>query len=283
MRTSISNLNGEQQNRLHHLNKALKRALNPLAIICYGHRAQINLQSSAFLNSGTVKTNTSVFDIFLMLSDNEVLPDAIVLEIAKRCFAEDIAGNIIVFRMQEVLQGLQNKSRFFSGIFRKGILLYGNKNAMHTLPSPLPAICFTTYHEKQQLSFLLRHAQEQLLKAERNLKNRMSDIHSNIALLHESAVFSLRYFIAAHWGSDIQGDFKDLLKCTANTGGEFSHVFPCNTTEEVVLLDVMNLSLLDEGFCAGDHMVLTLFKRASKILAVSQRCVQRKIAQLLPA
>lgn len=278
MKTSISNLNGEQQNKLHHLNKALKTALNPLAIVCYGHRSQINLHSSAFLNSGTVKTNISVFDIFLMLSDSEVLPDAVVLEIAKRCFKKDIAGNVIIFRLQEVLQGLQNRSRFFSAIFKKGILLYGNKNIMQNLPGHTPAVCPANDQEKQHLSILLRQAQGQLLKAERNLNGCISDLRSIIALLHESAVFSLRYFIVAHWGSDIHGDFKDLLKCTVNTGGEFSRIFPCDTTEEVVLMDIMNLSLLDEGYCPGNHTILTLVKRASKILSVSQRCVQRKIA-----
>lgn len=40
MKTSISNLNGEQQNILNHLCENLKRALSPLMIICYGHRSE---------------------------------------------------------------------------------------------------------------------------------------------------------------------------------------------------------------------------------------------------
>ncbi|CAM4329064.1 hypothetical protein SAMN06265348_11038 [Pedobacter westerhofensis] len=283
MRTSISNLTGEQQNSLHHLNKALKRALNPLTIICYGHRSSINFQSSAFLNSGTVKTNTSVFDIFLMISDDEALSDATVLEIAKRCFAEDIAGNIIVFRLQEVLSELKNRSRFFSSVFRKGILLFRNKNIMQQLPLPLPSVAFITYHEKQQLSLFLQLAQQGLLRAERDLKNGISSLQATLGLLHESVGFSLRYFIGACCGAEVSGDLKELLKFTLNTGDVLTEVFPCNTDEEVILLDVLNLSLIDQGFSPGEPLLRTLFKRTSKILKLSQRAAQIKIAQLLPA
>jgi len=198
MSTSISNLNGEQQNGLHHLNKALKRALNPLAVICYGHRAQVNLQSAVCLNSVPVKINTSVFDIFLMISNDEALPDSTVLEIAKRCFSEDIAGNILVFRMREVLLGLLNRSRFFSVIFRKGILLQGNKIVMDALPIPHPSAFVAAYHEKQQLSSLLQRAQQHLLRAEILLKARISDTQLTVIHLHESVIFSLCYDTAAY-------------------------------------------------------------------------------------
>jgi hypothetical protein len=278
MRTSISNLNGEQQNRLHHLNKVLKRAIKPSAIICYGHRTQINFQHSAFLKSGDVKTNTSVFDIFLMISDDEPLPDTIVLKIAKRCFPKDIAGNIIVARMQEVLSGFRKGSRFFAGIFKKGIVLHGNSNVIQVLTGHFPPAGYFAGEEKQLLSSLLQQAQQQLLRAERSLKAGLSDTHTAIAGLHESVIFSLRYFIAAYWGTDLKGDCRTLLKCTANTNIEFSRVFPCNTTEETILLDLINLSLIDKGFCPGEQMLRTLSKRASAILALSQRHVQRKFA-----
>lgn len=57
---------------------------------------------------------------------------------------------------------------------------------------------------------------------------------------------------------------------------------PCNATEEIILFDVLNLSLPDKGFCAGENMLETRCKRAAEMLAISQRCVQRKIAQICP-
>jgi hypothetical protein len=278
MRTSISNLNGEQQNRLYHLNKVIKRALNPLSIICYGHRSQVNIQHSAFLKSGNLKTNTSVFDIFLMISDEELLPDTIVLKIAKRCFPKDIAGNIIVARMQEVLQGLKTGSRFFYLLFKKGILLHGNQHLIHTLTAHFPQASIFNHQEKQKLSSMLQQAQQHLIKAERYLKAGFSSTHSTIASLHDAVVFSLRYYINAEWGTDLKTDCRTLLKFTANTSTEFSRVFPSNTKEETLLLDLINLSLIDEGFCPWEQLLMTLFKRASKILALSQSHVQRKFA-----
>jgi hypothetical protein len=283
MKTSISNLNGAQQNRLHHLSKGIKRTLNPLIIICYGHRASVKFQSSVFLESGSPKTSSSVFDIFLMISDEETLPNSSVLEIARRSSTADNIGNIMVFRMQEVLSGLQQKNKFFSGIFRKGILLHGNKNAVRLLPHPLPPVCFINADEKQELCILLQRAQQSLLKVERNLKTGCDDSHVNILLLNESAIFSLKYYIAAHWGITMEGKFKDLLRFTFNITGKLNQIFPCNTMEELILFHIINLSLIDEGFCPGDATVRTLFKRVSEMIAFSQSCVQRKIAQLLPA
>lgn len=283
MRTSMSNLTGEQQNSLHHLAKALKRALNPIAIICYGHQANIDFQYSVFSKSGTVKNSTSVFDIFLMLSDADSLPDPAVLEIAKRCFPEHIAGHVIVFRRSEVLSGLKNGNRFFSCIFRKGVLLYGNKNAMPEFPGNIPSSGVMTYHERQQLSFLLQQARQSLFAAELNLKTGMDDIQSAIGSLHECVIFSLRYFIGACWGTELRGDLRDLLTCTSGTDKALARIFPCNTTEEAVLFDVLNLSLIDQGFSPGDRMVQTLFKRASGILAISRRAARRKMAELLPS
>jgi hypothetical protein len=60
-------------------------------------------------------------------------------------------------------------------------------------------------------------------------------------------------------------------------------IFPCNTMEEVILFHIINLDLIDEGFCLRDTIIRTLFKRVSKMIAASQSCAQRKIAQLLPA
>jgi len=283
MRTSISNLNGEQQNKLNHLSRDLKRALNPLAIICYGHRASINFQSSAFSNSGVRKGNSSVFDIFLMINNDETLPDSVVMEIARRSCAAHTAGNIMVFRMRDVLLSLQNESRFFSSIFRNGILLYGNKNALGLLPAPLPPVCFTSDREKQALHSLLQHARQCLLRVERNLKDGYNDPQLNIIYLNESAVFSIRYFIAAYWGIEMHAGLKELLKFTVNITDDLNEVFPCNTMEEVIMFHVINLDLIDEGFCAGDVMIRTLFKRVSALFSLSQSCAQRKIAQLLPA
>lgn len=283
MRTSISNLNGEQQNALNHLSKNLKRALRPLMIICYGHRSSVTFQSSAFSNSGLEKKSWSVFDIFILISNDEVLPDSSVLEIARRNCAEGNVDNLVVFRMDTVLSALQRKNRFFSGIFRNGILLHGNKEVIKTLPHPLPPVCFTTHREKEGLYQLFKHAQQCLRKVELDLENGSDDPQLSLIFLNEACVYITRYYIAAHWGIEMQGDLKKLLNFTANISNVLAAFFPCNTIEEAILFHVINLSFIDEGFCPGPVIIQTLFKRISKMLAVSQSGVQKKITQLLPA
>lgn len=283
MRTSISNLNGDQQNILNHLSKNLKRAVKPLMIICYGHRSSITFQNSAFSNCGIEKKSQSVFDLFLIISDEEILPDSSILEIARRNCDENTIDNLMVFRMHDVLLNLKHKSRFFSGIFRSGILLYGDKNALAMIPHPLPPVCFAGNPEKAELLTLLQQAQQCLGKVERNLDNGHDDPQLNILLLNASAVYALRYFIAAYLGIDIRGGLRKLLSLSVNISNELNAVFPRSTMEEKILFHVINLSFIDEGFCPGPMVVQTLFKRVANMVAVSQGMVHRKLTQLLPA
>lgn len=239
MRTSISNLNGKQQNAVSHLSKSLKQALKPLMIICYGHRSSVTFQSSAFSATGLEKKNQSVFDVFIVISDDEILPDSSILEIARRNCSGS-ADNLMIFRMNKVLSALQNKSRFFSGIFRNGILLHGNKDAVKMLPHPLPSVHFTTSHEKKGLSALLQHAQLYLKKVELNLAGGCDDPHLSIIFLNESCVSVLRYYIAAYCGFKMDGDLRMLLSFTKNINNTLIDQFPCNTMEEVILYHVIN-------------------------------------------
>lgn len=283
MRTSISNLNGDQQNVLSHISKNLKRAVKPLMIICYGHRSSITFQNSAFSNSGIEKRSQSVFDLFLVISDEEILPDSSLLEIARRNCDGNTVNNLMIFRMHDVLLNLKNKSRFFSGIFRSGILLYGDKNALAMIPHPLPPVCFAGNQEKAGLLNLLQHAQQCLRQVERNLNDGHDDPQLNIILLNASAVYALRYFIAAYLGMDIRGGLRKLLGLSVNVNNELNAVFPGSTVEEKILFHVINLSFIDEGFCPGPMVVQTLFKRVSNMIAISQGMVHRKLSQLLPA
>jgi len=282
MRTSISNLNGKQQNALNHLSKNLKQALKPLMIICYGHRSSIIYQSSAFSRGGLEKKSQSTFDIFILVSDQEILPDSSILEIARRNCTGG-TDNMMIFRMKDVLLALQNKSRFFSGIFRNGILLYGTKEVIKVLPHPLPSVCFTTMDEKKSLSSLLKHAQQCLKKVESNLESEYSDPYLSIIYLNESCIYIARYYILAYWGLEMDGELKVLLNFTANANNTLIDLFPCNTIEESILYHVINLSFIDEGFYPGPLIIQTLFKRVSQMLAVSQNGAQKKVSQLLIA
>lgn len=282
MRTSVSNLNGDQQNILNHVSKNLKRALKPLMIICYGHRSSITFQNSAFSNSGIEKKSQSVFDLFLVISDEEILPDSSLLEIARRNCDGNTVDNMMIFRMRDVLLNLKHKSRFFSGIFRSGILLHGDKNALAMIPHPLPPVCFAGNAEKTELLTLLQQAQQCLKKVERNLDDGQDDPQLNILLLNASAVYALRYFISAYLGMDIRGGLRKLLTLSVNVSNELAAVFPGSTMEEKILFHVINLSFIDEGFCPGPTVVQTLFKRVSNMVAISQGMVHRKLAQLLP-
>jgi hypothetical protein len=279
MRATISNLNGEQQNVLHHLSKRLKMALNPLMIICYGHQASITFKTSVFLNTGMEKRSSAVFDILIVVSDDEVLPDSSLMEIARRNSMENPTERLIILRMRDVLQNLRYKSRFFAAVFRKGILLHANKEALKLLPSPLPGTGLISKYEKRHLAITLQYAQECLDKA-RHDSSSGADPLLVMLLLNESAVYAARYFVGAYCGMELRGDFKKVLNFSVTIDPALAAVFPRNTREEELLFHIINLTFIDEGFFPGPAVLDILFKRISRLIAVCQKYSQKKLAEL---
>lgn len=283
MKATISNLNGEQQNALNHLSKNFRRALRPLMVICYGHRSSTTFKTSAFLNSGMEKKNSSIFDIMIIVSDDEVLPDGALMEIAKRNSPGNPTDGLIILRMADVLLNLTNRSRFFSAIFRRGIVLYANKDALKMLPSPLPPVSVIGRYEKQRLATFLHYAEECLDNVERDLSACSNDPFLMMLSLNASAIYAGRYFIGAYCGIELQGEFKKIINFSANINTALTDIFPRNTKEEQLLFHVINLTFIDEGFSPGIAMIKVLCKRVARLIAVSKSYSQKKIAELQPA
>jgi len=281
MRTTITDLNGEQQNCLLHLSKGLKRAVSPLMIICYGHRSFFAYQNSAFSETKLVKKTSSVFDFFLLVDDGDILPDSTLMEIARRNTSAERTGNILIFRQEEVLANLRQGSRFFANILRKGILLHGDNNLLQQLPHPLPPVCFTSSEEKLKMQYLLKQAQGCLNKMDKKSFDGQYDTYMDILLLNEAAVNAIKYFFLAYCGVEIGGDLKRLLGLSVNISNKLNEVFPRTTVDEMILFHVINLDFIDEGFCPGPEVIRALRKRVEKLIAVSQRLGQSKIARLL--
>jgi hypothetical protein len=279
MKTTISNLNGQQQNALNHLSKSLRRAIQPLMIICYGHWSSTAFRSSVFLNTGMQKKNAAVFDIVIIVSDHEILPDSVLMEIAKRNSLGNPAERLIILRMADVLRNLEQNNRFFSLIFRKGIVLHASKEVLNMLPDPLPAVNSIAALEKQRLDSLLQQARVCLNKAELALGSGTGDPGLITLLLNESAVFAARYFIAVYCGIELQGEFKKILNFSANISASLTAVFPRNTPEEQLLFHVINLTFIDEGFFPGMAILSILCKRVARLLAVSKSAAQQKLAE----
>lgn len=185
--------------------------------------------------------------------------------------------------MEAVLLGLQLKQRFFASIFRKGILMSANKEAVHALPNPLPAACFITNSEKERLFILRRHAKKHLAQVKKGLHDISADPYLMLLQLNESAVYILKYFILANCGLEIRENLKRTFNFSNNISDALLKVFPCDTTEEELLFHMMDLSFIDEGFCPGSEVIRILCKRITKMLAISEGISKIKIAELLPA
>lgn len=282
MKITIDNLNGEQRNELQHLTKELKRSLSPLIIICYGHRTRRSSGSSAFLNVDALKKQSSTFDIFLTIRDDDPSTDIEILQIARQ-ICLNCTGNVLVFRLKEVKNHLEQKNRFFASIFRKGIILYGKPVMQTTFPQPLPSLVPDRVAEQKEMVTLMKTAKENLQTVKNSLLDECPDPISCLCLLNESATCSIRYLAVASCGVDVIGGFEDLLDFSENITFEISNVFPRNTVDEVIMADLLSLRLMDQGFSVSHERLQAIYQRTAKLNRTTKGFVLRKIWSALPA
>jgi len=280
MTSSISHLNGDQQNKLNHLSKNLKNLVKPVAIICYGHRSTTYVQNSVFTNPATSTKKNTVFDIFLIINDHETLTEPTIKEMIKLNCGKNVTEHLLIFRLNEVISGLKDRNRFFLTVFKKGILLSGSNELLKLLPDSLSVPSLITVKEKRELGCLAAFAQRSIEAVKLNLLDDYLNPRECLINLNAAAVSVLRYYIAGICGIGACEDFKSLLEFSTGINDKLKRFFPANTPEEIIFMEIMNLSFIDEGFCPDASIIRTLCKRVATMITVSQSVVEQKFSAL---
>lgn len=262
MKNTISNLNGVQQNQLHHLSLSIRRTARPLLIVCYGYRSTATVQSSAFSGTCTVRKCHNEFDFFILIRKEECLSDDALREMILRSAGPGIRLNIIVYRQNRpALQRMKDRY-FLKTICRNGIVLYGEPRKLfadqelsgQTVKMP----------ETDHLQFL-HTGRKQLREAGKILEKGPADLQYCLLLLNSAAFQAMKQLICTHWGYLPEGNLHTLAGYAATISPLPAALFPCSTIEEKLLYNLLLLNYIDEGFCPAAPLLQVLHQRVSKL------------------
>ncbi len=261
---SISHLTGKEQNDLRHIAKALTISLQPPMVFCYGSRLHRQIRRSCFLQKRRNESAVAVYDLLIILDDNDALQESAAATIAQRVTGNGITVNIVVYRLSYVKQQLMEGNFFLSWIHRSAILLINRNNMFMQLPpqqkktTALPMFTETYNTIKKYLD---------------NAKDMLAEINGQWALqpytvtlrqVRNAAKEIMNAFIYTGLGHEDKGLTMEMMAAlSANFSTIFTDLFPNNTPEEghLYLLLTAPVTLT----AVQPVTLLILFKRVNKL------------------
>jgi len=261
---SISHLTGKEQNDLRHIAKAINASLQPAMVFCYGSRLSQQIRRSCFLQKRRNENTTAVYDLLVILDDNDVLQESGAATIAQRVTGSFVTATIVVHRLSYVKQQLMEGNFFFSWIHRSAILLINRNNMFMQLPSQ---------QKKANALPMFTETYTGIKKCLDNAKDILAEVNDEWALqpyavtlqrICNGAQETMKAFIytgLGHNGNDLAIEM--MASLSANFSTVFYDLFPCNTDEEehLYLLLTGQATLME----IQQETLLILFKRVNKL------------------
>jgi hypothetical protein len=238
---SISQLTGREQTDLRKVTKRLVENISPELIFCYGSRVAETVTRSCFTQKRRNEDCLAMYDLVIIISDNEQFEDTIITTLAERLLKKDVLANVIVHREGFVHTEIEEGNFFFSWIFRSAIILYDKNNALKRMP-PLTTKtkCFKMY---PQTAHAVRehfaNAKSYLSAAGEQYRNNV--YADSLYLLNQSAVSSCKSVIRGCLGYEIiSPGLGKLISLTCNFTEEIFNVLPRDTKEERHLFSLLS-------------------------------------------
>ena len=233
-------------------------------MFCYGSRLSQQIRRSCFLQKRRNKSATGVYDLLIILDDNDALQEAALQLLRQRVIGSAITATIVVYRLSYVKQQLMEGNFFFSWTHRSAILLINRNNMFMQLPpqqkktTALP-IFTETYTDIKKC---LGDAKDIL--AETNSQWALQPYMVTLQHIHNAAQEIMKAFIytgLGYNGNDLAMEM--MVQLSANFSTVFYDLFTRNTPEEehLYLLLTAPATLTD----AQPETLLILFKRVSKL------------------
>jgi len=127
-----------QRNKANAVTSELKRVTDFILsqkirtekIICFGSTIKSTKNTSCFENNEdeTKSSELNKYYILLVPSIEEKQADVVIQQRIEQALKQFAEVTIIIHRMQEINQALQNGNSFFTTIYKKGMLLYDSDN-----------------------------------------------------------------------------------------------------------------------------------------------------------
>jgi len=281
MLTKIGHLPEEQIKQLALLVKRIISAVSPEKIICFGSRITTMQDWGCFLCSAEYKESIHpTFDLLVIVGEDEKREDHVIAQIVEQQAVPPITVNGIVHKLASVNDALKNGSRFFTGLYHKGLLLYnGGGIPLSTPPeqSDLQEVVtrMQTYWEKE--FGLARHF---LNAASYSLSSGGPVISA--FLLHQATEHTLTALIRVY--TAYRCNTHNISKLLA-LAGTFSmapmSIFPCFTKEETDLFNRLQKGYSDsrykDGYNITAEQAATLVERVKDLQATAASLYEEKL------
>jgi len=261
---SISHLTGKEQNDLRHIAKAIATSLQPPMVFCYGSRLSQQIRRSCFLQKKRNESSDAVYDLLIILNDNEPLQESTAATIVQRIVGDGVKTTVLVYRLFYVKQQLMEGSFFFSWIHRSAILLINRNNIFTQLPpqrkkTKTVAMFTETYTEIKRC---LENTKS--LLAEVNDKWELQPYAVTLQLIRNAAKEIIKAFIYTGLGYNADDlSLETMISLSGNFSTVIPGLFPCNTPEE----DHLYLLLTDKIILTDlqPETLLILFARVKEL------------------
>jgi uncharacterized protein len=261
---SISHLTGKEQNDLRHIAKAITTSLQPPLVFCYGSRLTQQIRRSCFLQKKRNESSDAVYDLLIILDDNETLQESTAATVLQRIVGEGVKTTVLVYRLSYVKEQLMEGSFFFSWIHRSAILLINRNNVFTQLPpqrkkTETVAMFTETYNEIKRC---LDNAK--LLLAEANDRWALQPYAVTLQLIRNAAKEVIKAFIYTGLGYNANDlSLEAMMILSENFSIVIPGLFPRNTPEEdhlyLLLTDKVTLTNLQP------QTLLILFGRIKEL------------------
>jgi len=261
---SISHLTGKEQNDLRHIAKAITTTLQPPMVFCYGSRLTQQIRRSCFLQKKRNESTDAVYDLLIILDDNETLQESTAATVVQRIVGDGVNITVLVYRLSYVKQQLMEGSFFFSWLHRSAILLINrNNNFMQLQPqqqkTDTVAMFTETYNDIKKC---LDNAKALLEEA--NDKWALQPFVVTLQLIRNASKQIIKAFIYTGLGYNADDvSLEAMITLSENFSTVIPMLFPCNTPEE----DHLYLLLTDKATLTNlqPETLLILFARIKEL------------------
>lgn len=237
---SISHLTKQEQTGLRHIASTLSVSLQPALLYCFGIRLSGQLQRSCFTQKRRIESQAVIYDLLIILNDNDLLQDELAATVAKRMIGNSTRANILVHHFSFMKAELLEMDFFFTWAHRSAILLINRNNSLAQLP---PQIKKTGLLPGSQQNLLT--VKEQLGQAKTWLTTVAEQWASlpqeaTLRMVQKAASQVIKALIQKGLGYKATGlSLEDMIKLSENYSVIFPQLFPNNTTQEKKIFSLL--------------------------------------------
>ncbi|SDH66573.1 HEPN domain-containing protein [Chitinophaga filiformis] len=282
MLTEFQHLSKPQVAQLVELIQKIVKAVHPNKVICYGARMNTTSQWNSFMKDNKYMTEERpAYDLLIITNNDEKQLDHEIIESAEIQAAKlgcDVTS--LVQSIGNANKSLENGNRFFSTVYRNGVLLYDADKLPLSAPPAEPAIevLIDTISNDWKKGFEL--AQCFFKKA--IYCNENAWYEQTTFDLHQAAQHACMCMLRMYSGyRSNTHNLSRLLSLIKNFSPAPSDVFPCTTKEEISIYNTLNKAYSDarynENYQVTAEKAQLLIGRVRALLSIAQQLYQERL------